>query len=187
MSGDVTRVMPARERPEDGIAGMLANGLLFNISWLAIVYSHSLILATAIAISHLAVHFALLGYGMIEARLVFDVSLIGFLLDQCFFSAGILTVAGESSFAPLWISCLWPVLATTLMHLFSGLGRRPVLACAVGAVGGAGSYMLGTRLSEVEFASPFWGPIIMALNWAIIFPSLLAAAASHGFDQRDPN
>ena len=185
MSGDVTRVMSAQERPDDEVASMLANGLLFNISWLAIVYTHSLIPATAIAISHLSLHFILVGYGIIEARLVFDVSLIGFLLDQCLFAAGMLTVAGELSFAPLWISCLWPVLATTLMHVFSGLRRRPVLACAVGAVGGAGSYMLGTRLSDVEFASQFCGPIIMAVSWAIIFPALLAAAARPDCDQRD--
>jgi hypothetical protein len=46
----------------------------------------------------------------------------------------------------------------------------------VGAIGGAASYVAGTRLSDVAFASPFWGPIIMAITWAIVFPSLLLAA-----------
>jgi hypothetical protein len=102
--------------------------------------------------------------------------LAGFLLDQVFFAVGIFTVSGKFSFAPLWLSCLWPVLATTLMHAFSGLQQRLLLASVIGAIGGAGSYGAGTRLSDVDFTSLFWGPIIMALTWAIVFPALMLAA-----------
>ena len=162
--------------PEPSMVSTLANGLLFNISWLAIVSTHSLVLAPVVVALHLLVHFTFMGRGMVEARLVFGVTLVGFLLDQIFFAVGVFTVSGKVSFAPLWISCLWPVLATTLMHAFSRLQQRLTLATLVGAIGGAASYVAGTRLSDVDFASPFLGPIIMASTWAIVFPSLLMAA-----------
>jgi fatty acid desaturase len=162
--------------PAYSMLNTLANGLLFNISWLAIVSTHSLVLAPLVVVLHLLVHFTFMGRGMVEARLVFGVTLVGFLLDQILFAFGIFTLSGEYSFAPLWISCLWPVLATTLMHAFSRLQQRLTLATLVGALGGAASYEAGTRLSDVDFASPFWGPIIMASTWAIVFPSLLLAA-----------
>jgi hypothetical protein len=162
--------------PQPSMVNTLANGVLFNISWLVIVSTHSIFLAPAIVALHLLVHFTFMGRGLVEARLVLWVTLVGFLLDQVFFAVGVFTVAGKMSFAPLWINCLWPVLATTLMHAFSGLQQRLVLAIVLGAIGGAASYVAGTRLSDVAFASPFWGPIIMAITWAIVFPSLLLAA-----------
>ena len=162
--------------PQASMVNTLANGVLFNISWLLIVSTHSIFLAPAIAALHLLVHFTFMGRGLVEARLVLWVTLVGFLLDQVLFTVGVFTVAGQLSFAPLWINCLWPVLATTLMHAFSGLQQRLVLAIVVGAIGGAASYVAGTRLSDIAFASLFWGPIIMAITWAIVFPSLLLTA-----------
>jgi hypothetical protein len=162
--------------PGSYMAKTLANGLLFNVSWLAIVSTHYSVLALAVAGLHLLIHFSIMGRGIVEARLVFGVMLAGFLLDQVFFAVGIFTVSGKFSFAPLWLSCLWPVLATTLMHAFSGLQQRLLLASVIGAIGGAGSYWAGTRLSDVDFTSLFWGPIIMALTWAIVFPALMLAA-----------
>ena len=165
--------------PASSMVNTLANGLLFNISWLAIVSTHSLVLAPVVVALHLLVHFTFMGRGMVEARLVFGVTLVGFLLDQIFFAAGVFTLSGKVSFAPVWISCLWPVLATTLMHAFCRLQQRLALAALVGAIGGAASYVAGTRLSDVDFTSLFWGPIIMASTWAIVFPLLLLAARTN--------
>lgn len=160
---------------EPSLAAVIANGMLFNASWLAIVYSHSPLYAPAIALLHLLIHFALMGRGVVEVRLIFVVSLLGFSLDQAIFAAGVLTASGPYSVAPTWISCLWPVLATTLMHAFSSLQKRLILAAIIGAVGGTASYLAGARMSDVEFVSQFWGPITMALVWAIVFPSILLA------------
>jgi hypothetical protein len=159
------------------LGAMLANGLLFNISWLVIVLTHSALLAPAVVLLHLAVHFRLFGYGMVEARLVIVITAAGIILDQALFLAGILAHPGQLPLAPIWLTCLWPVLATTLMHAFSGLQRRLALASLVGAIGGAGSYVAGTRLSDVEFVSLFWGPVTMALLWALLFPALLLGAS----------
>lgn len=156
----------------------VANGILFNISWLAIVGTHSPLIAPAVVATHLIVHFAFSGRGLPEAKLVLAVTVVGFLLDWLLFSTGVFTISGATASAPLWISCLWPVLATTLMHAFRGLQQRPWLASAIGAIGGTGSYLAGTRMTDVEFASLFWGPVIIAITWALVFPLLLSAARS---------
>jgi hypothetical protein len=162
--------------PDPSMVNTLANGLLFNVSWLAIVYTHSALVAPAVTALHLLVHFTFMGRGLAEARLVIGVTLFGFLLDQVLFAAGVFTINGMSALAPLWITCLWTILATTLLHAFSGLQQRMLLATVLGAIGGAASFVAGVRMSDVEFASPFWGPIIMGLIWALAFPSLLLAA-----------
>lgn len=164
------------QRDEPVLAAVVFNGMLFNLSWLAIVYTHSTAFAPAIALLHLLVHFAVMGRGVVEARLVLGVCVLGFALDQAIFAGGVLATSGPYAVAPIWISCLWPVLATTLMHAFSPLQKRLVLAIFIGGVGGTASYLAGARLSDVEFVSQFWGPATMALIWAILFPVLLLAA-----------
>ena len=142
---------------QNGFIRALTNGLMFNISWFAIVTMHSPYWALAIATAHLLCHFSTIGRGMVEARFVLGVTLLGLLLDQVLFAAGVFWSPNSVAFAPLWISCLWPVLATTLMHAFSALQHRPILASIAGAIGGGGSYIAGTRLSDVDFSSPLWG------------------------------
>lgn len=149
---------------------------MFNISWFLVVYTHSAVWAPVIAGIHLLWHFQTIGRGLVEVKFVLAVTLLGVFLDQTLFAIGVFNSANSLTFAPLWISCLWPPLATTFMHAFSTLQHRPVLASIAGAIGGGASYIAGTEMSDVAFASPLWGPIFMAALWAILFPSLLVAA-----------
>ena len=96
-----------------------------------------------------------------------------YLLDSL---ATICDLAGVPAPSPWWLSCLWPVLGTTLMHAFSTLQQRLILASIVGAAGGTASYLGGTRLSDIDFGDPIFGPMTIALIWAIAFPAMLAAA-----------
>jgi hypothetical protein len=169
--------VPQQYRPRSTVAGALINALLFNLSWLAIVIPHSSRWAPLVVVLHLLVHFRLFGYGPGEARLILMVTVMGLILDQMLFLTRVLTVSGEPALAPLWLTCLWPVLATTLMHAFSTLQQRLVLASAAGGLGGALTYVAGTRLSDVEFASAMWGPVALGLTWAVLFPALLVGAS----------
>ncbi|MEH6592086.1 MAG: DUF2878 domain-containing protein [Halioglobus sp.] len=168
---------------DSGILNTIGNGLMFNVSWFAIVVSQSALLAISIAIIHLVVHFRLMGRGTVEVSLIAGVSVLGIAIDQALFGAGVFTQGGIASLPPVWMSCIWPVLATTLLHAFSGLAHRPLLAMMFGAIGGAGSYMAGTRMSDVDFGSPIMGPVIMGVLWALLFPALLKLAnrlTNHG-------
>jgi hypothetical protein len=154
----------------------LVNGSLFNISWLAIVYTQSPVLGPLLALGHVLVHMRLMGQGSRELKLIGGVTLFGLALDQLLFAAGVFTVAGLPGAAPLWLSSLWPVLATTLCHAFSGLQNRLLLASLLGAIGGTMAYVAGTRMTDVEFGSPLAGPAIIGLLWAVLFPALARVA-----------
>lgn len=162
--------------PLEGVWGIVLNGTLFNISWFAIVLTHSPYIAPLVVALHLAIHFSLLGRGWPEARFIALVTAIGAALDQGQFALGVFVVEGARSLGPLWLSCLWPVFATTLAHAFAGFRTRTVPAALVGGLGGGGSYLAGTRLSNVDFADPVLGPIILGVTWAVAFPLLLRLA-----------
>jgi hypothetical protein len=155
----------------------VANALLFNLSWLAIVLTQSPFIAPVIVVAHLLLHFRFMGKGKGELLLIAAVTLCGAAVDQLLFKAGVLKLAGQPALAPLWLACLWPVFATTLMHCLAGFQHRVLLAAAFGALGGALSYAAGVRLSAVEFGSPLWGPVVLAALWAAVFPLLLQIAA----------
>ena len=164
----------------EGLLQKGGNGLLFNLSWLAIVSSQSLWVAIPVVVVHLAVHLAWLGGGMRELRFIAAVAVFGLALDQFLFALGLFQLNGEAALAPLWLGCLWPVLATTLNHAFATLQKNLALAAVLGAAGGAGSYYAGTQMSAVGFASLPVGLVVIAMLWAALFPAL-ALAARHVF------
>ncbi|CAA0114405.1 Uncharacterised protein [Halioglobus japonicus] len=151
----------------------IVNGLLFNITWFVIVTTESAIIAPIVAVLHLSIHFALMGKGYQEVKVIAQVALIGAIVDQLVFYFGVFNVAGRAALPPLWLFCLWPVLGTTLMHAFSSLQGRFVLAALLGGVGGTASFIAGTRLTSVAFESALFGPIIIFIVWAVVFPLLL--------------
>ena len=162
--------------PESGFVYTVINGLIFNVSWFAIVSTHSSALALLIASVHLVLHFTFVGRGWPEAVFIAGVTLLGIFLDQALFYFGVFTISGQPALAPVWITCLWPVLATTCMHAFSGLNNRLWLAVLFGGFGSAGSYLAGTSLSDVQFGSAAWGPWTLAVLWMGLFPALLSVA-----------
>ncbi|MEM0954211.1 MAG: DUF2878 domain-containing protein [Pseudomonadota bacterium] len=152
------------------------NGTLFNLSWLAIVTTSSIVVAPVVVAIHLLIHQFWIGLGHRELLFVIAVSLFGVLLDQILFAVGLFTVDGSIALAPFWLSCLWPVLATTFQHAFAGLQQRLLIAAVLGGIGGYGSYRAGTALSAVEFADPSQGPLIVGALWVVLFPALALAA-----------
>lgn len=168
---------PAKQPRVSHARTRLANALLFNLSWFAIVVTQDTAVALAIVVLHLTAHVLLVGRDRRELLLIALVSLAGLAVDQGLFLSGVFTLNGQAALAPLWLSCLWPVFATTLLHAFASLHERPWLAALVGGVGGALSYIAGVHLSDVDFASPLWGPVIVGALWALLFPLLLAWAA----------
>lgn len=168
---------PATHQRVSSVPAVLANALLFNLTWFAIVATHNAVMALVIVALHLAAHFALVGRDRGEMLLIAAVSLLGAALDQLLFAFGVFNVAGQDALAPLWLSALWPVFATTLLHAFASLRGRPWLAALIGGVGGAVSYIAGVNLSDVDFAHPLWGPLVLGALWALLFPLLLALSA----------
>ena len=90
--------LSARYRPAPAPARVI-NALLFNVSWFAIVATHSSVLAPLVVLTHLAVHFSMVGFQRSEGQFVLLVTLVGLVLDQLLFALGVL--AGPSLLAPL--------------------------------------------------------------------------------------
>lgn len=155
----------------------VANVLMFNVSWFAILLTQSSFLAPVIVLLHLSAHFYCMGKGRPELLLIAGVTVFGFAIDQILFAAGVFNLEGQSAYAPLWLTCLWPVFASTLMHAFDWLQNRIILSTIFGAVGGAMSYIAGVRLTSIEFGSLFWGPVIIGALWAVAFPLFLKISA----------
>ena len=162
-------------RPKFG--DMLVNGMMFNLAWLGIVMTHSVVYAPFFAAFHLVIHFVVMGKGLPEMRVIAVITVLGCLLDLLLFRLGVFKGAGLSVLPPLWLACLWPVLASTLLHAFATLRGRYFLSALFGAIGGAASYTAGMRLTEVSFGSAVYGPMIIGLLWAALFPALLELAA----------
>ncbi len=162
--------------PEDTLVQKVGNGLLFNISWLAIVTSHSALIAPLVVVVHLTIHQLWIGRGLRELQFVTGCTLFGLLLDQLLFALGIFTLDGQTALAPVWLTCLWPVLATTFDHAFVSLQRQLTLASILGGIGGIMSYYAGTSMSAVGFADPVYGPAIIGALWAALFPAIAAVA-----------
>lgn len=152
------------------------NGLLFNLSWLLIVLSQNAGLAWLVAAVHVVLHMRLIGNGRSEWFFILTIAAAGLVIDQLLFVSGILRAADIATVAPLWLSALWPVLATTSMHAFSTLGNRLWLAALLGAIGGYGSYRLGVSLSSIEFGTLPQSGVLLAVFWALMFPTLLCVA-----------
>ena len=155
----------------------VANAMLFNLSWFAILVTQSSIIAPVIVVLHLLAHFRFMDKRRGELVLVVGVTVCGAVIDQALFLTGVFKLAGQIAPAPLWMTCLWPVFATTLMHAFDGFQHRLVLAALFGAVGGPLSYLAGVGLTSVAFASPLWGPVIVGVLWASVFPLMLTFSA----------
>lgn len=172
MTSHNTRLWPTQAP----VPAKFVNAVLFNLSWVAIVLTQSSLIAAAIVVVHLLAHFRLMGKGRAELRLIVAVTLCGIAVDQMLFASGVFNLAGQVALAPLWLACLWPVFATTLMHAFAGFQHRFLLATIFGAAGGGLSYIAGVRLTAIDFGSPLWGPIILAAMWAVVFPMLLMLA-----------
>lgn len=172
-----SRMLSASMSLNSPLALKVLNGVLFNISWFAVVVGNSIVPAPIVVGVHLAIHFALMGRGRAELGLIACVSVLGVLMDQLLFALGVFVVDGQATLPPVWLSCLWPIFATTLAHAFSGFQGRMVLSAVLGVLGGGGSFVAGTRLSEVDFADPFWGAVILASLWAVMFPLLMMMAA----------
>ena len=153
----------------------LLNGALFNLSWLLIVTSQSALLAWTVAALHVGLHMLIMGRGRAEWLFILLMCGFGLVIDQLLFVAGVMRLE-SGGVAPLWLSALWPVLATTSLHVFSGLRENMPLAAVLGAIGGLLSYRLGASLSSIALGAMPVSGIALALIWALLFPTMLFVA-----------
>lgn len=78
--------------------------------------------------------------------------------------------------APAWILALWALFASLLRGPLSWLQGRPLLAAALGGVGGPLSYLAAVRLGAGSFPDATTSMAVLAAGWAVMTPALTEAA-----------
>jgi len=149
----------------------LANAGLFQLGWLAAIYSpqHPLLLLGPVLVA--ALHLGWLGRG--EWPLLLAVTALGTALDSLLMHAGLFEFAEPGWLIPPWLMLMWTLLATTLRHALAWTARPWWLASALGAVTAPISYYAGARLAGVGLPLGT-GPSLLILSalWALVFPLL---------------
>lgn len=113
---------------------------------------------------------------------------IGFVVDSGLLAAGaigfpeITRIAPDSSLSawlvPPWIVTLWVAVGTMLRTSLVWLKDRPILALAMGAVGGPFSFWSGSRLGATELPIGWGSLAVLGVEYGVLMPMLLRLA--HG-------
>jgi hypothetical protein len=131
-------------------------------------------LGPAVVAVVLARHVAVQPSARSEALVLGTAAAVGFLVDTVLLRFHILHVVG-ATLSPPWLVALWPNFISTTADdgMLRALPRRPLLASALGAIGGPVAYDAGARLGAVEL-----GPdrvlalVVIGLVWAVTVPAL---------------
>ncbi len=151
--------------------------VLFKLCWLAIVFS-------AVWVRPWIGLAAIAGFTVYETVLrgrshvllpAVVVGLLGFTVDNLYAVSALITFRDTGfALAPYWMALLWVNFALIVEQGLSFLRGRPVLAAALGAIGGPMAYMAGVRLELLELTAP---PVValgvIALTWALAMPLML--------------
>jgi len=155
----------------------LLNVALFQFGWFVCVQGH---VAWALATTALVLllHARFLVRDAREWLLLIAVAALGFVVDSVMIRAGILVPQPAALLAPLWLVCLWLLLATTLAHSLAWLQRRVLFAAVLGAIGGPLAYIGGAQfgaalLGDDGFLGASTALVVLSLSWAVAMPLLL--------------
>ncbi|MFI5360422.1 MAG: DUF2878 family protein [Elusimicrobiota bacterium] len=141
-------------------------------------------LGPAVAALLLGAHGAFCSRPRRELRRLAAVGIFGVGVESAAGGAGLYGYAGGWGIwwlAPGWIAALWLLLGATFESSLRPLDRKPGLAAAAGALGGAFAFGVATRLGAARFIAPdAVGLTAVAALWAAALPSALAVSRLAG-------
>jgi len=119
-----------------------------------------------------------------EACYILVCATLGFGIDTLLTFKGIFIFHGtdiqghtpQESYAmpPLWLFALWIAFSATLRQSLSFFSKHYVLAAALGAFGGSGSYFTAEKFDQVSFGFSIWHTgFLLTFIWLILFPLLI--------------
>lgn len=160
----------------------LINFVAFQIGWFACVLSaasNQPLLGIICAFVLLGLHFFLSTQVRRDVVLIAGIALIGTSWDSLLtwqqlmqFSSG----QYHQSIAPIWISAMWLMFATTINVSLRWLYRRYFLAAMLGAIAGPLAYQAGAALGAVVLPQPLLTLGVMSIGWALLMPLFIKLA-----------
>lgn len=169
--------MPA-QHPTPGRRWQWSNLLWTQLAWFAAVLGAAQGLPTWGALPAMAVlawHLQLAPRPRTEAALMLLAAGLGSVCDALVLQQGALAYASgqwSAAMPPAWMTALWAVFATSLNVTLRWLHGRPLLAALIGAVAGPLAFLSGARLGAAELLEPGRALALLALEWAIVLPTL---------------
>ncbi|GAA6152875.1 DUF2878 domain-containing protein [Pseudoteredinibacter isoporae] len=148
-------------------AFLLINFAGFQLSWWTlVVFGDS---AIPLALTLLALHFAVVPNKPLEFRIVAGTALTGIAID------GLLSLSSVWVFPetvlPLWLAVLWLCFSATLRHSLRPLWQYPRVLPMLGAVGGSSSYLAAHALGAVSLGFNLLSTTLLCVFlWFLIFP-----------------
>lgn len=161
---------------------LVFNLAVLNVGWFACVLGDAYrvpLLGPAVVAVLLALHLAVVAppARAREVAVLLLAGAVGYLGDSALVLAGVIGFdPGSGPGAPnkLWMVALWMNFATALNSALYWLAGRPLLASALGALGGPMAYFAGVKLGALAFpGGTGWALGLIALEWAIAMPVLL--------------
>lgn len=150
----------------------LANAALFQLGWFVCALggnSYWLLLAVGI----LLIHLRWVGSWAQDGKLLIWVTALGTLLDSTLAMLGVFEFQSGGPLIPPWLMMMWALLAITLNHCLAWTAAPWWRASLLGAIAAPLSYAAGAQLAGVHLPLGRWPSLILlALIWAVVFPSL---------------
>lgn len=181
----MTGLLSSRDADPAGAPGrvaLVANVVLFQLGWLGCVLGAARGMGhagAALGIAIVVLHVLTAARPARDAALVGLALLIGVVADGAMLHAGWIVYADPGplpALPPAWLMTLWALFAITLNRSLRWMRDRPLLAVALGALGGPLSYLGAARLGAVSLPSPAVASLALAVTWALVTPVLLALA-----------
>lgn len=151
---------------------IIVNFIAFQLGWFACVLgaAHYMpLMGTGIALTIIVLHLAYATDPLMELKLVLCAAAIGLVLDPALVFAGLVSFASGTLFngiAAHWMVALWMLFAITLNVSLRWLKDRPMLAVALGGIGGPLAYLAGEKLGALRIDTNL-GIVAIGVGWAM--------------------
>ncbi len=161
------------------MAKQLLNAALFQLGWLACVFSPGQPWLLLLALGLLGLHLAWFSSWAQDGKLLVSVALLGTVVDSLLLRLGVFDFGQPRALIPLWLILLWPLLACTLKHSLAWSAKPWWRASLLGGLSAPLSYYAGAQLAGVSLPYGTIPSLLgLALLWSGLFP-LLHFLAGH--------
>ena len=146
---------------------IIANAVKFQIGWvLVVLYGNTM--AIACAVVALLIYGRWFYTGVQDVFLIAVTVLLGFVGDTFLGYFGLLAYPGGLAVPPFWMITLWLLFSMTLPWSVRPLIRKRPVFVVFCIIGGPLSYVVGVRLTEVEFGpEPMQAILVLASVWIV--------------------
>lgn len=112
---------------------------------------------------------------LVDAVLIGSLALVGTFVDSAYIWMGLISFEGGYEccpfIAPLWITALWALYASSVNHSLGWLRMHYFFIAAPMGMGGAiSSYLVGLELGAATLYHPLLGLIVIGCVWALAVP-----------------